>query len=151
MVVRVQRNCGCVVPEFERPAATGGVQVHVTEHRTAAGRRPHALTHCAACEELRRELGVYLVGAIGPADRSTLASHLASCSSCRNQLADLAGLPGLLRRVPFDDVNGQVPASGSDGSNALPDWFLESLLRQVARRKRSRVWLRLIPQPRSRD
>jgi anti-sigma factor RsiW len=51
------------------------------------------------CAQIRLELGAYLVGAISPADRATLVRHLASCQRCRDELADLAGLPGLLRRA----------------------------------------------------
>jgi Putative zinc-finger len=108
-------------------------------------KRPRALTGTAACWERRRELGVYLVGALAPADRTTLESHLASCTSCRNQLAELAGLPGLLRRVRIDAVDNQVPAGDADGSSTMHDRILDSLLSQVARRRRYRVWSRLIP------
>jgi anti-sigma factor RsiW len=43
---------------------------------------------------------VYVTGAIAPADRAALVRHLASCERCRDELAGLAGLPGLLRRLP---------------------------------------------------
>lgn len=54
------------------------------------------------CAQIRLELGAYLVGAISPEDRAKLVRHLASCQRCRDELTDLAGLPGLLRRVPAD-------------------------------------------------
>jgi predicted anti-sigma-YlaC factor YlaD len=54
---------------------------------------------CARC---RSELGVYVLGAIGPAERAWVDEHLAACLSCREELAALAGLPGLLKRVPPD-------------------------------------------------
>ena len=52
------------------------------------------------CAAIRPELGVYVTGAIGPADRAALVRHLASCERCRDELAGLAALPGLLRRLP---------------------------------------------------
>jgi anti-sigma factor RsiW len=52
------------------------------------------------CAQLRGLLGVYLTGAIAPGDRCALTRHLAACEGCRDELAGLAGLPGLLRRAP---------------------------------------------------
>jgi anti-sigma factor RsiW len=53
-----------------------------------------------SCADARRELGVYVLGAIEPADRAVLERHLGGCPRCRAELASLAGLPALLRRVP---------------------------------------------------
>jgi anti-sigma factor RsiW len=103
------------------------------------------------CGELRRELGVYLLGAIAPAERSTVERHLAACTSCRNQLAELAGLPGLLRRVPVQELDSQRSADAADNSSTLPEWLLESLLRHTARRRRYRVWSRVIAPWQPRD
>jgi anti-sigma factor RsiW len=97
------------------------------------------LTRTRACAELRHELGVYLLGAIPLADRSAVDSHLASCSSCRDELADLAGLPALLRRVSVDEVDGVIPAGSAD-CNAQRDEPLGSLLKRAARCRRHRVW-----------
>src|SRR5437016_6235246 len=52
---------------------------------------------CAGIRPLR---GVYLTGAIAPADRAVAVRHLAACADCRAELAGLAGLPALLRRPP---------------------------------------------------
>ncbi len=72
------------------------------------------------CAHCRSELGVYVLGAIGPAERAWVDQHLADCVWCREELAALAGLPGLLRRVPPDlalraltDAPGDSP-SGPD-------------------------------------
>lgn len=51
------------------------------------------------CSEARLSLGVYVLGAIDPAERALVDSHLASCRDCRDELAGLAGLPALLSRV----------------------------------------------------
>lgn len=56
------------------------------------------------CEQIRPELGVYVLGAIAPADRAIVDRHLASCPRCREEITGLAGLPALLRKVPFDAV-----------------------------------------------
>ncbi len=52
------------------------------------------------CAEVGALLGVYLTGAIAPGDRCELTRHLVGCQQCRDELAGLAGLPGLLRRAP---------------------------------------------------
>jgi len=52
------------------------------------------------CTNIRAQLGVYVFGAITPADRVTVVRHLATCPPCRDELAGLAGLPGLLLRPP---------------------------------------------------
>ena len=52
------------------------------------------------CDDVRPLLGVYVTGAIGPDDRAVFTRHLASCQECRDELAGLAALPGLLRRPP---------------------------------------------------
>jgi Putative zinc-finger len=51
------------------------------------------------CGEIRLELGVYLLGAIGAADRGAVVAHLACCTRCRDEIAGLACLPGLLHRA----------------------------------------------------
>jgi Putative zinc-finger len=117
--------------------------VRGAEHAAAIGERADALTTTGACAELRRELGVYLLGAINPADRSGVERHLARCTSCRNQVADLAALPALLRRVSLDEVERQLPRAGRDVSGTQSDRPLASLLRQAAKRRRRRAWWKL--------
>src|SRR5437660_12103088 len=63
------------------------------------------------CAGIRPLLGVYLTGAIAPADRAVVVRHLAACADCRAELAGLAGLPGLLRRPP---VHAAAQALGKD-------------------------------------
>jgi Putative zinc-finger len=57
------------------------------------------------CTEARLSLGVYVLGAIDPAERSLVDAHLATCRDCRDELAGLAGLPALLARVNPDEVS----------------------------------------------
>lgn len=40
-----------------------------------------------------------MLGASNPADRRRFETHLRSCPDCRGEVASLAGLPGLLRRL----------------------------------------------------
>jgi len=57
------------------------------------------------CTEARVSLGVYVLGAIDPAERSLVDSHLLTCRDCRDELAGLAGLPALLARVNPDEIS----------------------------------------------
>jgi len=50
------------------------------------------------CADIRAQLGIYVFGAITPADRETVVRHLATCPQCRDELVGLAALPGLLLR-----------------------------------------------------
>jgi hypothetical protein len=95
-----------------------------------------AVTPTQACGDVRRELGVYVVGAIAPADRPAVDSHLACCAACRDELAGLAGLPALLGRVPADDVDGLVRT----GDDLPSDHCLELLLDRAAGGRRQRKW-----------
>lgn len=56
------------------------------------------------CSGARLSLGVYVLGAIDPAERTLVDSHLATCRDCRDELAGLAGLPALLARVGTEEA-----------------------------------------------
>jgi hypothetical protein len=99
------------------------------------------------CTDTRLALGVYVLGAIEPAERSLVDRHLSGCRECRDELAGLAGLPALLSRVSADEVGrisreDAAPAPGpGDAAAAAPDDFAKSVLSlTAARRRRSRRW-----------
>ncbi len=94
----------------------------------------------AGCREFRYLLGVYVVGAIDPADRAVVDDHLPGCQACRDELAGLAGLPAMLSRVPGPDVERLGLESGAFAEDPPPGDLLNSLLRQVSQRRRSRLW-----------
>lgn len=94
-----------------------------------------------ACREMRQLLGVYVVGAIDPAERSMVDEHLHDCAECRDELAGLAGLPAMLSRVPAADVERLSLAPSGLPEMAEPSAeMLDSLLQRVTTRKRSRLW-----------
>jgi hypothetical protein len=70
------------------------------------------------CREIRQELAVYVLGSIEPGDRDVVDRHLAECGGCRGELAGMAGLPALLRRVPPEEafalLGGERGNSGVD-------------------------------------
>jgi anti-sigma-K factor RskA len=104
----------------------------MTDNRGAAG---------PPCREIRQLLGVYVVGAIDPAERALVDEHLEWCHDCREELSSLAGLPALLGRVPLADA--ERLAEGDDGvpeESEPPAELLGSLLERVAARRRHRRW-----------
>jgi len=90
------------------------------------------------CPQIRPELGVYVPGAITPAGRAVAGRHLVSCPRYRDEVAGLAGIPAMLRRVPAAaaELSGQRP--GGDGPGPQPG-LPDGLLRQVAAVRRQRL------------
>ncbi|HEY6276779.1 MAG TPA: zf-HC2 domain-containing protein [Streptosporangiaceae bacterium] len=99
----------------------------------------------AECREIRHALGVYVLGAIDPADRALVDEHLATCSECREELAGLAGLPALLRRVPTAEAERLAVADQPDESvlDAAAEELLPSALARTAQIRRVRRWREL--------
>jgi Putative zinc-finger len=91
------------------------------------------------CAEGRLSLGVYVLGAIDPAERALADAHLAACRDCRDEVAGLAGLPALLARVNPDEA-GRIgaddtvsAAAGESPAGELPGTV--PLLAQARRRR----------------
>jgi hypothetical protein len=89
-----------------------------------------------SCHDATVALGAYLVGALDPRERADLDQHLSHCPACRDELAALAPLPGLLSRLTLDEaVSGPPP---------VDDAMLERLLAASSRDRRvasHRRWL----------
>jgi len=93
------------------------------------------------CREMRQLLGVYVVGAIDPAERVLVDEHLAECQSCRDELAGLAGLPAMLSRVPAADVERiSLPAISLPDAAEPSDELLDGLLSRVSAKRKNRMW-----------
>jgi hypothetical protein len=60
-------------------------------------------------------LGVYLLGALDPTERSAFESHLSYCEICRGELIRLAPLPGLLNQITPEDFADNLPPVGLEG------------------------------------
>ena len=71
----------------------------------------------------------YVLGALPAVERSEFETHLPTCPDCRQTLADMAGIPGLLSRVTPADLADPVP---------VPDTLVPGLLRAVRRSGRRR-------------
>ncbi|MDR7279687.1 anti-sigma factor family protein [Catenuloplanes atrovinosus] len=58
--------------------------------------------------------GAYVLGALSPGERAAYERHLSTCSFCREAVAEIAVLPGLLGRLdPADFAELAVPAERS--------------------------------------
>ena len=65
------------------------------------------------------EVGVYVLGALAPAERDAFERHLSDCATCRDEVADLAVLPGLLGRL--DLATAESIAREGEGASAIRD------------------------------
>jgi Putative zinc-finger len=98
------------------------------------------------CAEARISLGVYVLGAIDPAERAQVDAHVATCSECRDELAGLAGLPALLARVSKEEAFALADTDGSPFALAEvappepPRELLATVLDLTAARRRRRRW-----------
>jgi hypothetical protein len=91
-------------------------------------------------KELHELLGAYILGGLDDADKARFEDHLKQCAVCRDELADLETLPGLLNAVPVPDaVALAVPAPRAprtpEPSADVPQPVLDEL---AARRRHSR-------------
>ncbi len=75
----------------------------------------------------------YVFGALAPDDRAAFERHLLRCENCSAAVSTLAGVPGLLSRVPLDRVIGTDDAP-------LPDTLLPRLVAEVARERTRSRW-----------
>ena len=98
-----------------------------------------------SCREIRHALGVYVLGAIDPGDRAQVDEHLATCTDCREELASLAGLPALLRRVPTAEAQRLAVADQADPTTdaTVSDHMLPGLLVRTTHTRRVRRWREL--------
>jgi hypothetical protein len=104
------------------------------------------------CPDARLSLGIYVLGAIDPADRALVDSHLATCRDCRDELAGLAGLPALLARVSSEEAIALAATDlpSPDGVDEFvreivrekepPPELLAAVLDLTAARRRRRRW-----------
>lgn len=84
--------------------------------------------------------GAYVMGALSRADRQEFEAHLAECPTCRDAVADLGALPGLLGRLSAEDAVPLLgPAEDPPASLTAPP----AIALRPRRRTRTRVALGL--------
>jgi anti-sigma-K factor RskA len=100
------------------------------------------MTRMWDCTDARTSLGVYVLGAIDPAERALVDAHLVTCRDCRDELAGLAGLPALLARLGPDEVariSGDDPARRA-ADERPPAELLGTVLDLAKARRRRNRW-----------
>lgn len=76
--------------------------------------------------------GAYVLGALSPEERYDFEQHLRDCPECQANVGEIAGLPGLLSKVPVEQARSTV-------TEQPPPTLLSNLLRQAgSERKRTR-------------
>lgn len=101
----------------------------MTDDTNGAPRLDHA--------QLRLELGSFLAGALDPAARLEVQEHLDTCGSCRDELTELAALPGLLARVHPEDLGPEDPAVPA---TLLPGLLARTRAAEARGRRQLRRW-----------
>jgi hypothetical protein len=100
------------------------------------------MTQTWDCTDARLSLGVYVLGAIDPAERALVDAHLATCRDCRDELAGLAGLPALLARVSPEEISrmGADDPVGTVTEERPPGELLGTVLDLAQARRRRNRW-----------
>ena len=81
------------------------------------------------------EDGAYVLGALSPEDRVAFERHLPGCPECAQSVREMAGLPGLLARVPVEILDpDKLPMP-------VPETLLPALVRRVRRSQARRAWI----------
>jgi anti-sigma-K factor RskA len=86
----------------------------------------------------RQDLGAYLTGSLEPDEHAAMDAHVSTCRACQTELAQLAPLPALLRRVQPDVA--VEPTSGPAVHNRLSDALAAATAKRRAQRRTLRVW-----------
>jgi anti-sigma-K factor RskA len=81
------------------------------------------------------DAGAYVLGALAPTERAAYERHLAGCADCRNEVAELAVLPGLLGRL---DAGTAVATLAAPPVQAPPGLLAATLRAATAERGRFR-------------
>ncbi len=75
--------------------------------------------------------GAYVLGSLSPTERAEYERHLGTCEECSRSVRELAGLPGLLGRVPADLLEHPV-------SEPVPATLLPRLIAEARKHDRRR-------------
>ncbi|MEN0085601.1 MAG: zf-HC2 domain-containing protein [Leifsonia sp.] len=111
-------------------------------------------------EEFATWDAAYVLGALSPTDRRAYEAHLRECERCAEGLTELAGLPGILSRVPREDAlaliaepatsptaatadsaAGETATTEPAAAQAPGENLLPSLLHRARRRRARSRWL----------
>lgn len=62
-----------------------------------------------SCRDAELSLGALVLGALDPGERLQVEAHVAACDRCRDAVAELAPLPGLLNRLSVEQAEAGLP------------------------------------------
>jgi hypothetical protein len=82
--------------------------------------------------------GAYVLGALSPAERAAYERHLATCSFCREAVADIAVLPGLLGRLTDADLAALLEPDRPRQRDRMPELVVAAKTSRRQERRRSR-------------
>jgi hypothetical protein len=82
--------------------------------------------------------GAYVLGALAPADRAAYERHLATCAECRDEVADLAVLPGLLSRLDAGTAVALTEPAGPAPRSILTKTLAAATASRLRERRRHR-------------
>jgi hypothetical protein len=82
--------------------------------------------------------GAYILGALSPAERAEFEGHLATCPPCRESVASLAVLPGLLGRLDPATGGPRLGALGLQATASPPELLPRLLTAAGAQRRAQR-------------
>ncbi|HET6212033.1 MAG TPA: zf-HC2 domain-containing protein [Micromonosporaceae bacterium] len=88
--------------------------------------------------EYAREDGAYVLGALAPIERSGYERHLAGCAQCRDAVAVLAVLPGLLGRLDAAAAEQVALEATAVEPSRLPSLVLAAQAERRRERTRAR-------------
>lgn len=80
----------------------------------------------------------YVLGALSPNERQRFQEHLPTCAPCTSGVSELAGLPGLLSRLPEGDVDTLLTEERHDDD--APVSLLPRLQTKARRERRKSQW-----------
>jgi hypothetical protein len=101
------------------------------------------VVHC----EHEHDDGAYVLGALSPAERAAYERHLATCSFCREAVADISALPDLLSRLDaqeFAKLLDPTLTSGDHPGASLRDMASSSATSGGRRKRRKTFGVRLM-------
>ncbi|WP_158863847.1 anti-sigma factor family protein [Leifsonia sp. AG29] len=82
----------------------------------------------------------YVLGSLAPGERHRFEEHLRVCDHCARSVAELAGMPGLLGRVPREQAFAALEAEAPTEAGVSPE-VLPALLDRARRRRERTRWL----------
>jgi anti-sigma factor RsiW len=88
------------------------------------------------CDEIRPQLGAYVLGGLEPEEAAEVREHLARCDECAREHADLAELPAMLDLIEAPDEALQRPAPTLEESILDRHALERRALREHAARER---------------